>query len=216
MTTIAPTAAGKTRSRLCPAMLHHAGFITRDAEKTVDFYSRVLGMKFVSTVMDDRVPSTGEPFPYLHIFFEMEDGSTLAFFECPSLPGPSTPSHDAYKIFVHMALAANSVAEVDEWGRWLRQNGVEVVGPVDHGIIYSIYFYDPDGNRLELTTTTNPSWLDHEADAASDLEQWMETKRRARAEGGDVNAALTAMIRSKKDVMRRRGIKLSDELHASP
>lgn len=198
---------------LVPEMLHHSGFVCRDAAKTVDFYSRILGMKFVSTVMDDRVPSTGEAFPYLHLFFEMKDGSTLAFFESPSLPEPAPVSHPAYRVFTHMALQAADTAEVDVWAKRLRDNGIEVVGPVDHGIIYSIYFFDPDGNRLELTTTTDASWVDHASEAQRDLAQWQETKARAQREGRDLKAALTELIHSKKAEMQGRGIKTADKLH---
>jgi len=205
----------RPRSTRRPAMLHHAGFVTRDAQRTAEFYSRVLGMKFIATVMDDRIPSTGEPFPYLHLFFELGDGSTIAFFEVPALPAPAEPSHPAYKVFTHMALEAKSAAEVDAWADWLRQNEVEVVGPVDHGIIYSIYFHDPDGNRLELTTSTDDSWMKHESDAEADLADWVATKQSAIETGADVDAALVAMIRGKKEEMRRRGVKLSDQLHPS-
>lgn len=199
---------------LVPEMLHHAGYVTRDAAKTADFYGRVLGMKFVSTVMDDKVPSTGEAFPYLHLFFELKDGSTIAFFESPNLPDPAAASHPAYRVFDHMALQAASVAEVDTWAQWLRDNGVDVLGPVDHGIIYSVYFHDPDGNRLELTTTTDASWTDHAADAARDLEQWVAAKRRGAADGRGVSAALLELIQGKKAEMRARGIKIADELRS--
>ena len=69
-----------------PAMLSHVAYITRDTEATADFYTRVLGMELVNAVLDDAIPSTGEPIPYFHSFFRMGDGSTVAFFEAPELP----------------------------------------------------------------------------------------------------------------------------------
>ena len=205
-----PRASG---SSLMPKMLHHSGFVTHDAAATVDFYSRILGMEFVSTVMDDRVPSTGEAFPYLHLFFRMGDGSTLAFFESPCMPAPSKPSHPAYDVFNHVALAASSKEEIDAWHKWLVQNGVETVGPVDHGIIYSIYFHDPNGIRLELTVTTDPAWIEHPVEARRDLNEWIATKARAAKDGKSTEAALLELIKTKKGDMRSRGIKIADELH---
>lgn len=196
-------------------MLHHAGYVTQDAAKTVDFYSRILGMEFVSTVMDDKVPSTGEDFPYLHLFFQMPDGSTLAFFESPSLGPPAPPSHPAYDVFNHTALDASSPAEVDAWATRLRENGIDVLGPIDHGIIYSIYFHDPNGLRLEITTTTDPSWVDHAADARRDLADWVAAKKQAAAEGREVTAALLELIAERKTEMKARGIIGANEIHSS-
>lgn len=200
---------------LVPRMLHHAGYVTQDAAITVDFYSRILGMPFISTVMDDKVPSTGEDFPYLHLFFQMADGSTLAFFESPCMGPPSAPSHPAYDIFNHTALDAASTAEVDSWAKRLRDNGVEVLGPIDHGIIYSIYFHDPNGLRLEITTTTDASWMEHADDAKRDLAAWVAAKQRATSEGTDVTKALLALIAERKSEMRARGIIGANEIHSS-
>src|SRR5579863_2511457 len=82
-----------------PQMLSHLAYVTQDAEATVDFYTKVLGLEFVLAVIDDKVPSTGAPFPYFHIFFRLGDGSTLAFFEAPGLPKRPPVSHPAYDIF---------------------------------------------------------------------------------------------------------------------
>ena len=71
-----------------PAMLSHAAFISGDTAKTTDFYAGILGMELVAAVLDDKIPSTGEPIPYFHSFFRMADGSTIAFFEAPELPPP--------------------------------------------------------------------------------------------------------------------------------
>lgn len=204
-----------SKAGLVPRMLHHAGYVTQDAAKTVDFYSRILGMEFVSTVMDDKVPSTGEDFPYLHLFFQMDDGSTLAFFESPSMGPPSAPSHPAYDVFNHTALAASTTEEVDAWTERLRENGVEVLGPIDHGIIYSIYFHDPNGLRLEITTTTDETWVDHADDARRDLEDWVAAKKRAASEGGDVATALLELIADRKVEMRKRGIIGADDIQKS-
>jgi catechol-2,3-dioxygenase len=145
----------------------------------------------------------------------MPDGSTLAFFESPCLGPPARPSHPAYDVFNHTALNATSTAEVDAWADHLRSNGVEVLGPIDHGIIYSIYFHDPNGLRLEITTTTDPTWVEHADDARRDLEDWVATKKRAAAEGRDVTSSLLELIASRKVQMRERGIIGADDIHSS-
>ena len=166
-----------------PKMLHHVAYVTRDTRTTVDFYSGVLGLPLVSAVVDDTVPSTGDPFPYVHLFFALGDGSTVAFFESLEMPPPAEESHPAYKIFNHLALDVGSRENVDAWSKHLKDHGVEVVGPVDHKIIYSIYMYDPNGIRLELTATTQDGWQDNESAALLDVESWIEAKEQCEATG---------------------------------
>ena len=181
-----------------PLKLHHAASATPDATRIADFYGRIMGMEMVHTVMDDRVPSTGQAFPYLHLFFRMADGSTIAFFESPCLPARAEPTHPGYDVFDHFAMAVSSREEVDRWHAWLVKNGVEVVGPTNHGIIYSVYFHDPDGRRLELTTDLDPGWSNHAAQAQVDLAAWEAAKQQAIAAGSDVGEALTQLIHSRK------------------
>ncbi|MGE3876171.1 MAG: VOC family protein, partial [Parvibaculaceae bacterium] len=135
---------------LTPHMLNHAAWVTHDVVATHDFYTHIMGMELASTVIDDSVPSTGDAFPYFHIFFRMKDGSTFAFFEAPGLPPPAKSTHPAYDIFNHVALQVDTPEEVHRWYEWLKQNNIDVIGPTDHkGMTLSIYFRDPNGVRLE-------------------------------------------------------------------
>jgi catechol 2,3-dioxygenase-like lactoylglutathione lyase family enzyme len=184
---------------LTPLMLNHAAWVTHDVEATADFYTRVMGMELVSSVLDDSVPSTGDDFAYFHIFFKMLDGSTIAFFEAPGLPPRAAVTHPAYDIFDHIALQARDRHEVDRWASWLRENGVSIIGPTDHsGLIYSIYFHDPNNIRLEITTPLDEEWNNHGERAKADLKDWCDTKKRAAQTGRDVGAALTDLIRSRR------------------
>ncbi len=180
-----------------PTMLSHVAYVTHDTATTVDFYSRVLGMELVNAVLDDAIPSTGEPVPYFHSFFRMGDGSTVAFFEAPELPALADPPHPAYDTFQHLALQVDSVDAVDGWNAWLRHNDVEVLGPVDHKIIYSIYFHDPNGIRLEITTPTSPAWNDNAGAARSSLEDWQALKQRAADEGVELTAVVGEFTRAR-------------------
>jgi catechol 2,3-dioxygenase-like lactoylglutathione lyase family enzyme len=181
---------------LTPRMLNHAAWVTRDVAATTDFYTRIMGMELASTVFDDHVPSTGDDIPYFHIFFRMGDGSTLAFFEAPGVPPPAPSTHRAYEVFNHIALEAKDRAEVMRWHEWLRANDVDVIGPTDHkGLILSIYFHDPSGLRLEITTPLDEQWNRHTDKGYADLKLWLDCKAKAQAEGRDVPAALVEMIR---------------------
>ncbi|HMN83334.1 MAG TPA: VOC family protein [Burkholderiaceae bacterium] len=185
-----------TNPGLVPRMLNHAAWVTPDVAATTDFYTRIMGMELASTIFDDHVPSTGDQFPYFHIFFRMGDGSTLAFFECPGVPPPAQSSHPAYDVFNHIALQARDRDEVLRWHAWLTSNGIEVIGPVDHkGMILSIYFHDPAGIRLEITTPLDADWNRHTDQGYADLKRWLDCKERAQREGRDVPKALIEMIR---------------------
>jgi catechol 2,3-dioxygenase-like lactoylglutathione lyase family enzyme len=180
-------------------MLSHLAYVTKDAKATADFYTKVLKMEFVNGVMDDSVPSTGDDFPYFHIFFRLGDGSTIAFFEAPGLPERGEPPHPAYRIFDHLALEVSSPEEVDAWQARLEEHGIDVVGPTDHGIIYSIYFRDPVNDiRLELTAPLTPDWNDRGGAAAEAMRLWAQTKAEATARSADPGRALTELIRAKR------------------
>lgn len=187
----ASTTSATTRSSNAPQKLNHLAYVTPDAEATTTFYTTVLDMPLVAAVMDDKIPSTGDPFPYFHIFFRLGDGSTIAFFEAPDLPERPTVTHPAYEIFDHLALEVGSTEEVDAWRTRLIEHGLDVLGPVDHGIIYSIYFRDPVNDiRLEITTPLVPDWNDRGEAAHASLRQWVAAKERAREEQRDVTSVL--------------------------
>jgi len=178
---------------IIPQMLHHVAYVTYDSEATADFYTKVMGMPMVNVVMDDHLPSTGDRTPYFHTFFRMGDGSTLAFFESPGLPPTPEVPTPAFKNFNHIALEVPSSADVDRWREWLEDNGVEVQA-VDHNIIYSIYFSDPNDVRLEITATIVDSWNDQPERAADALREWANAKAMARLDGSDVDEHLRRVI----------------------
>jgi len=168
--------------------LHHFAWRCRDAEETRHFYEDLLGLPLVHVIKKDHVPSTGEFCPYVHIFFRMHDGSCIAFFDLgddmAADPSPNTPAW-----VNHIALRVASVADLEAMLARLRAAGVEVIGTVDHdGYILSIYFFDPNGLRLELTTeTAAPAVVSGYAKTAhGDLAAWSVEKaeRRDAMKGG--------------------------------
>lgn len=161
--------------------IHHVAYRCNDAQETTDFYTKILGLKFVMAISEDRVPSTGEPHPYMHIFFDTGHGSCIAFFELPDSPAmgkdPNTPGW-----VQHFAMQVESEAELLAMKQRLEDHGIGVVGPTDHNFIKSIYFFDPNGHRLELTARTDePGLLDKlEAMAPDMLEEWNRGKKTVR------------------------------------
>ena len=161
--------------------LHHFAWRCRDAEETRAFYEDLLELPLAHIIRADNVPSTGEHCPYVHIFFQMRDGSYIAFFDLgddeTSDPSPNTPAW-----VNHIAFEVDTVADLDEWKSKLEAGGVEVLGVTDHGFVNSIYFFDPNGVRLELTTrTASADYLGKaQTKARAALDAWTQEKAEAR------------------------------------
>lgn len=157
--------------------LHHFAYKCRDAEETRHFYEDVMGFPLVHVIEEHGVKTTtGDTVSFLHIFFEMADGRFLAFFdlgdgrECAK--DPKTP-----QFANHLALAVDGEAELLAAKARLDAAGIESVGPMDHdGFVRSIYFWDPNGVRLELTYTIagESEQRAHRDSAHEQLRRWME------------------------------------------
>jgi catechol 2,3-dioxygenase-like lactoylglutathione lyase family enzyme len=163
--------------------MHHFAYKCFDPVKTRFFYETVLGMPLAHTIRASGVPSTGgDPVHYFHFFFEMRDGSCLAFFDLgddvASEPSPNTP-----RWVNHIALEVESSAALAEAAQRLQDHGFEVVGPIDHGFIRSIYFFDPNGIRMEFTWAVpreQRSEVYEEGDKEAQYALWLEERPRAK------------------------------------
>jgi catechol 2,3-dioxygenase-like lactoylglutathione lyase family enzyme len=158
--------------------LHHVAYRCKDARETADFYTRILGLEYAMAVAEDRVPSTGEHSPYMHVFFRMDDGSYVAFFEVPESP-PMGRDENTPAWVQHLALRVADEETLLVYKAKLKSYGVEVIGPTDHVFCKSIYFFDPNGHRLELTVDTmNAEMTRRLADVREAmLDEWSRTKR---------------------------------------
>jgi glyoxylase I family protein len=168
--------------------LHHVAYRCSDARETVDFYTKLLGLKFAHALSNDRVPSTQAWSPHLHIFFEMQDGSYIAFFEVPCSPpaqkDPNTPDW-----VQHLALEVESEQVLLDSKARLEAAGVKVVGVTPHGFCESIYFFDPSGHRLEMTIRTDSERerVEFEHGAEGMLDEWLARKARGELQSEPVN-----------------------------
>jgi catechol 2,3-dioxygenase-like lactoylglutathione lyase family enzyme len=149
--------------------------------KRSNFINACLAWDYTMAFSEDRVPSTKEPDPYMHVFLDAGMGNVLAFFELPTRAAmgrdPNTPAwvqHIAFEVETLDALLAAK--------RHIQAQGVEVLGPTDHGLFKSIYFFDPNGHRLELAVNTGSAQQLAAARAVAPamLEEWSRTKKAPR------------------------------------
>ena len=161
--------------------IHHVAYRCKDAKATVDWYADVLGMAFTTAFSEDHVPSTGAYDPYMHVFLDCGGGNVIAFFELPNQPDmgkdPNTPDWVQHIAFEVADLDALLAAKAHIEGR-----GVDVIGPTCHGIFRSIYFFDPNGHRLELACNigTAEQYAELKRVAPLMLQEWSETKKAPR------------------------------------
>jgi glyoxylase I family protein len=170
--------------------LHHYAYRARDAEETRSFYEDVLGLPMYHIIQSDIVPSTGEFCPYTHFFFRLQDGSFIAFFDLgddiAAEPSPNTP-----KWVNHISFRVNTVQDLIDTKARLEAAGVDVLGVTDHHIFKSIYFFDPNGIRLELTAQLADEFqmLQESKTAHARLNDWTARKNAWRAERDTALAA---------------------------
>jgi catechol 2,3-dioxygenase-like lactoylglutathione lyase family enzyme len=154
--------------------LHHNAYRCRDSEETRRFYEEFLGLPLVNA-FEIGVSKTGRKTSVLHSFYQMADGSFLAFFEAPDSPFDFKDQHD---FDLHIALEVDHETLHDMLARGKAQ-GIETRGIADHGFIESIYFRDPNGYVIELTARTESDDVplaDAKRDARQALDAWQSSK----------------------------------------
>ena len=158
--------------------VHHVAYRCIDAKETVEWYQKHLDMKFVLAIAEDEVPSTKAADPYMHIFLDAGAGNILAFFELPSQP-PMDRDRNTPAWVQHLALEVDSVDTLIATKAKLEAAGIEVVGPTNHTIFKSIYFFDPNGHRLELAAKTGTPDMMRKLDEVKwdMINEWAQTKR---------------------------------------
>ncbi len=117
----------------------------------------------------------------MHVFLDAGHGNILAFFELPTKPkmgrDPNTPEW-----VQHIAFELEDIEAVIAAKKELEEKGLDVIGVTNHGIIQSIYFFDPNGHRLELTcySGTDEQMKELKQVAPEMLAEWSVTKKAPR------------------------------------
>ncbi len=135
--------------------LHHITIVSGDAQRTVDFYTEVLGQRLIKQTVNFDDPRS------YHLYFgnhEGQPGTVLTFFEWPH----AQRGHPGIGGTHHVALQVADEAGLLRWKRRLTDHGIAVDGPLDRHYFKSIYFRDPDGTILEIATQA-PGWAVDEA-----------------------------------------------------
>lgn len=187
--------------------LHHFAYRAKDAEETRHFYEDILGLPLYHIIQSDVVPSTGEYCPYTHFFFRLQDGSFIAFFDLGDdqapLPSPNTPEW-----VNHVSFRVDSMQALLDMKARLEAHGVEVLGVTDHHIFHSIYFFDPNGLRLELSAQLADEFqmLQESKTAHARLKEWTALKEQWRQEraAGKVSAPLKPQQNDRPEYMKKK------------
>ncbi|MFN3523217.1 MAG: VOC family protein [Phenylobacterium sp.] len=151
-----------------PSGVHHLAFMAADIKKHIAFFSEVMGCPLVALFDMHGVPGG------LHAFLRMNAHS---YFSIVQLPGaaeaPIVLGHthagsgalpSAPGTLQHLAFRADTEQDLIALRDRIRSHGVNVIGPIDHGMCKSIYFAGPDQMTLEVATPGAPIdpdlWID--------------------------------------------------------
>jgi len=158
--------------------IHHVAYRCNDAKETVEFYKKLLNMDLLLVFSEEKAPSTKEKDPYMHIFLDAGMGNILAFFELPNSPKMSRDNNTP-KWVQHIAFEVDKIDDLLAAKIKAESMGLEVIGPINHTIFKSIYFFDPNGHRLEIAVNTplDKKKMDKIMNLADTmLDEWDKTK----------------------------------------
>jgi catechol 2,3-dioxygenase-like lactoylglutathione lyase family enzyme len=156
---------------LHPDGVNHLALSTADMKAQLTFFADVLGCPTRALYWMHGVPNT------FHGFVELSGDSYIAFVQAPGNPTEPqwgvTHSGNAGGAVTagtmqHLALNVSSIDDVLTMRDRIRSHGIQVMGPIDHGMIQSIYFAGPEGLSLEVCTghhIDERQWIDPEVQA---------------------------------------------------
>ncbi len=138
--------------------LHHITLVSKNAQRTLDFYTQILGLRLVKQTVNFDDPGA------YHLYFgdrTGRPGTAITFFEWKNAAKGAPGVGGTH----HLALQVPDYTGLVRWKRRLTDLGVRVTGPYDRHYFTSIYFNDPDGTILEIATL-GPGWTVDEAPEA--------------------------------------------------
>lgn len=157
--------------------IHHAAYRCRDVEQTIWFYRDVLGLVAEGGLVIEEVPgSDGVEDPYMHIFFRLKNGEYIAFFDAPGSADPDWFQRK-HGFDLHIAFEVESEEAMLAMQQRIQAMGVSCFGPIEHGVVRSVYMYDPNGIQVELTIRTaahDAIFAAERAALAAKLTEWQQ------------------------------------------
>lgn len=157
--------------------LHHNAYRCRDSEETRAFYEDFLGLP-LANAFEIKETKSGRATSVLHSFYQMDDGSFLAFFEAPGQPFEFKEQHD-YDLHIALEVDKDALQAMFSKGK---NAGIDTRGISDHGFVHSIYFRDPNGYVIELAARTGKgegeSLEEAKTAAHRALGEWQSSKAR--------------------------------------
>ena len=214
-----------------PAMnltgVNHLAFITNDLEKTIRFWRDLLGLPLQAGIGHEG---------YRHYFFKLGKHDQIAFFEYEEAAPMAYKFHgertDAPLGFDHLSMTVETVDELFACKDRLEAAGIDVHGAVDHGVIWSIYFFDPNNIPVEISwetmEITRPPAMDEVAPmaivaegAAPQAGHWPEVttptpRRRFTAHGGNAFTMRETFIREGIGTLKPEFIALMEAQVSGP
>ena len=153
--------------------LHHNAYRCRDTEETRQFYEGFLELPLIEALKIGET-KTGREANVLHTFYQMDDGSCLAFFEAPDEPFEFKDQND-FDLHIALSVAQDKLEPMLAKGK---AAGIESRGVADHGFVHSIYFRDPNGYVIELCAPQKSTAQEffNPADARTNVTEWQQSK----------------------------------------
>jgi len=167
--------------------INHPALFGRKLDETIQFYTEILGMRLVL-----RQPNLEEP-RLTHLFFSAGNGAFIAFF-IPNEGSGLDLVNGSEGIGSMQHLALNLDVPIEEAVETLKQNKIEIKGPIDRGYERSLYFHDPNGIKLELMTWKTPLPVgSDEADVIARAQGIRENEEAYNIEDEHVRKAMTEL-----------------------
>ena len=118
------------------AGLGHVGIYAEDLMRMRDFYSRVMGLEIADEDLEQRgmVFMSSDPVSEHHEFVLMKGRVT----------------RDDAKVIQQISFKVHSIQDMREYRQRLLDDNITIERIVSHGNAFGMYFFDPEGNRIEL------------------------------------------------------------------
>jgi catechol 2,3-dioxygenase-like lactoylglutathione lyase family enzyme len=188
--------------------VHHTARPTWKLRETVEFYRDMLELPLIHCVSARGWGPADHP-DFLHFFFDSGAGSTIAFFY---YMGHGQPEHLVHRPkfdndAIHTAWRVETEEELSAWRARLERNGVKVLFRVEHEVVESFYFRDPNGYFLEIGRPLRPFTAFDASDAEFTLQAAIEEEDRQREHGGKFDRV--------ESVWRAKGTMIAQSIHVS-